>query len=68
MSKLQHAATVVVLNSKIVAAKPLPAGALLYDQEVIDKLQAELLLYKNALWKACGDDEDVVNATLESER
>jgi hypothetical protein len=21
----------------------------------------------NALWKACGDDEDVVNATIESQ-
>lgn len=34
----------------------------------IDRLNAELLLHKDALWKACGDDEDVVNATLESQR
>lgn len=34
----------------------------------IAELEAELALYKNALWKACGDDEETVNATLESQR
>lgn len=34
----------------------------------MEQLEAELLLYKNALWKACGDDEEVVEATLESQR
>lgn len=34
----------------------------------MEQLEAELLLYKNALWKACGDEEEVVEATLESQR
>ena len=34
----------------------------------LEELDSELTLYKNALWKACGDDEEVVNATLESQR
>ena len=36
--------------------------------DVIQRHEAELLAWKNALWKACGDDEEVVNATLESQR
>lgn len=32
------------------------------------KCAAENLVLTNALWKACGDDEDVVNATIESQR
>lgn len=28
----------------------------------------ELQLYKNALWKACGDNEETVNAYLDSQR
>lgn len=34
----------------------------------ITELEADLLLHQNALWKACGDDEDVVNDTLDSQR
>ena len=34
----------------------------------MEQLEADLLLYKNALWKACGDDEETVEATLESQR
>jgi hypothetical protein len=32
------------------------------------RLHAENEVLLNALWKACGDDEDVVNATIESQR
>ena len=32
------------------------------------RLHAENELLMNALWKACGDDEEVVNATIESQR
>lgn len=34
----------------------------------MEAMEAELLLYKNALSKACGDDEGIVNDTLESQR
>lgn len=37
-----------------------------YEQQ-IEALQNNLVLHKNALWKACGDDEECVNATLESQ-
>lgn len=33
----------------------------------IERLRAEFRLYKDALWKACGDDEALVKATLESQ-
>jgi deoxyribodipyrimidine photolyase len=33
-----------------------------------DALRAELLEYKNALWKACGDDKEHVQSYLESQR
>lgn len=32
------------------------------------RLHAENELLMNALWKACGDDGEVVNATIESQR
>lgn len=32
------------------------------------RLHKENELLMNALWKACGDDEEVVNATIESQR
>lgn len=32
------------------------------------RLHAENELLMNALWKACGDDEEVVNANIESQR
>ncbi len=32
------------------------------------RLHAENDLLMNALWKACGDDEEVVKATIESQR
>jgi hypothetical protein len=32
------------------------------------RLHAENEVLMNALWKACGDDEEVVNATIESQR
>jgi muconolactone delta-isomerase len=32
------------------------------------RLHAENELLMNALWKACGDDEEVVKATIESQR
>lgn len=44
------------------------AAVLLQACTHMEKLEAELLLYKNALWKACGDDEEIVEATLESQR
>jgi hypothetical protein len=31
------------------------------------RLHHNNLVLKNALWKACGDDEEVVNATIESQ-
>ena len=34
----------------------------------IKRLSAEVLLLKNALWKSCGDDEETVNACIESQR
>ena len=34
----------------------------------IERLRNEMLLLKNALWKACGDDADTVAATIESQR
>jgi len=39
-----------------------------YWREQALAAQAELLLYKNALWKACGDDESMVNEYLDSQR
>lgn len=33
----------------------------------VERLREALLVYENALWKACGDDEGVVTATLESQ-
>lgn len=35
---------------------------------LVSSHEAEIQLLRNALWKACGDDEDVVNATIESQR
>jgi hypothetical protein len=34
----------------------------------IRRLSAEVLLLKNALWKACGDDEDTVTSCIDSQR
>ena len=36
--------------------------------DLIDALYREVQGLKNALWKACGDDEETVNAYIESER
>ncbi len=32
------------------------------------RLEAEVLVLRNALWKACGDDEEAVNGAIESQR
>ncbi len=32
------------------------------------RIHVENEVLMNALWKACGDDEEVVNATIESQR
>ena len=37
-------------------------------QEERDAFQSENEVLMNALWKACGDDEEAVNATIESQR
>jgi hypothetical protein len=36
--------------------------------EAGQRLERELQVWKNALWKACGDDERVVNGYVESQR
>ena len=33
----------------------------------VEDYDRDIVLLKNALWKACGDDEEVVNATIESQ-
>jgi hypothetical protein len=45
-----------------------------YSSQCTNEAAAELrrlhhnnLILTNALWKACGDDEEVVNATIESQ-
>lgn len=35
--------------------------------ENVSKLEHNIQVLKNAVWKACGDDEDAVNATIESQ-
>ena len=49
-----------------------PANAKLYLAPYIAaelrRLHEENDLLMNALWKACGDDEEVVNATIDSQR
>jgi hypothetical protein len=36
--------------------------------EIVRRRESELQAWKDALWKACGDDEQVVNDTVESQR
>ncbi len=36
--------------------------------EIVRRRESDLLAIWNALWKACGDDEQVVNDTIESQR
>ena len=38
-----------------------------YHEATIKRLEANQEVLMNALWKACGDDEEVVNATIESQ-
>jgi hypothetical protein len=38
-----------------------------YHEAAIRRLEANQEVLMNALWKACGDDEEVVNATVESQ-
>lgn len=33
----------------------------------VERLQHNVRVLTDALWKACGDDEEVVNATIESQ-
>lgn len=33
----------------------------------ISRLQHNTQVLKNALWKACGDNEEIVNATIDSQ-
>jgi len=54
-----------------VFAAPVEAQAtvdeLLELREEYDRLLHNYEVMKNALWKACGDDEDTVNDTIESQ-
>lgn len=36
--------------------------------DIIQRRESELEAWKNALWKACGDDEQMVNDYIESQR
>jgi len=36
--------------------------------EIVRRRESDLLAIWDALWKACGDDEQVVNDTIESQR
>ena len=36
--------------------------------DIVQRREKELRVWKDALWKACGDDEKIVNDTLESQR
>ena len=45
-----------------------PIGALARQaREELRRLSHNIEVLTNALWKACGDDEEVVNATIESQ-
>lgn len=36
--------------------------------DMVQRQERELQAWKNALWKACGDDENMVNEYVESQR
>ena len=36
--------------------------------DMVQRQERELQAWKDALWKACGDDEDMVNEYVESQR
>jgi hypothetical protein len=36
--------------------------------DMVQRQERELEAWKNALWKACGDDDDMVNEIVESQR
>lgn len=36
--------------------------------EIVRRRERDLLAIWNALWKACGDDKQIVNETIESQR
>jgi hypothetical protein len=57
-----------ILKSLDPSTQRVPPGLKRFAQAICAKYEAELQLYRNALWKACGDDEEMVNATLESQR
>lgn len=44
----------------------LKADELAYRWNEYTALKTECAAYKNALWKACGDDEEIVDSYLES--
>lgn len=46
----------------------LRASVLELATERLRRLEAEVLVLRNALWKTCGDDEETVNATIKSQR